>query len=100
MRRRLLPGGSVLAVGECVDIPPTPDTGPIDRLDASTEFDDGGGIIGDIDSGTGGMNGDAGRRGRTPGGCSCRVGGGASQAGLVFGLGIFALAIARRSRRV
>ena len=94
------PAGQYCAVGECVDIPPTPDTGPIDRLDASTEFDDGGGIIGDIDSGTGGMNGDAGRRGRTPGGCSCRVGGGASQAGLVFGLGIFALAIARRSRRV
>jgi len=93
------PTGQYCTVGECVDIPPTPDAGPPERLDASTEFDDAGPIIGDIDSGTGGSGEDAGRRGRTPGGCSCRVGGGASQAGLLFGLGIFALAIARRSRR-
>lgn len=94
------PMGQECSVGECVDLPPTPDAGPPERPDAAIPPGEDAGSSGGIDAGGILNNGDAGRRTRVPGGgCGCRAGERSSQGGLLFGLAMLGLVLARRTRR-
>jgi MYXO-CTERM domain-containing protein len=87
------PEGQHCELGDCIDDPPVPDAGVPERGDAGT-------VPPGTDGGTGGGNGDAGRRVPTSrGGCACRVephGAAPWGSGALAIVAIFALGVRRR----